>query len=302
MSVASEVERLYTAVEESAAAVGVTCSRENVWPILDAYADAVPTAMIAFRVATNASHEGEFDCRISLPSDADPYGVALANGFLPETDHPIGSLVSDIRERFPIDSYGIDFGVVGGFKKVWVFFPEGDPQDLKRLIELPSMPPSVADNMGFFDRHGLTDRVGLIGIDYAGRTVNIYFGDLPAACHEPANIVAMHRDVGLPAPSEHMTRFCEQAFGIYTTMSWDSGRVGRIAFSVMTSDPLSLPVRLGAKIEQFVRSVSYDDDYPSMAHASVTSTGEEYYKLQSYYRWRPHRVNLRSWGDSAGTA
>ncbi|MFI9581852.1 aromatic prenyltransferase [Streptomyces sp. NPDC052236] len=299
MSENAELASLYSAIEESAGLLDIACSRARVWPILTAYGDAVPRAMIAFRVATDARHEKEFDCRISLPKDIDPYSRALSEGLITETGHPVGALLSDIQERCPIDSYGIDFGVVGGFKKIWVFFPEDDLQKLASLVGIPSMPRSLEENAGFFARHGLEDRVGLIGIDYHARTVNVYFGDLPGACLEPKSILSMHRDIGLPDPSEQMLKFCEQAFGIYTTLSWDSPKIKRISFSVITPDPMALPARLGPKIEQFVRSVPYGADDPKMVHAAVTSTGEEYYKLQSYYRWRPRKVNLMSSVDSA---
>jgi hypothetical protein len=298
MSGSAELAALYAAIEESAGLLDIDCPRARIWPILTAYEDAVPRAMIAFRVATDARHEGELDCRISLPNDIDPYAVALSKGLLTATGEPLGTLLADIREHGPIDSYGIDFGVTGGFKKIWAFFPEGDFQSLARLSGIPSMPHGVAANMDFFTRYGLADRVGLIGIDYHHKTVNVYFGELPDACLTPAAVLSMHHDIGLPEPSERMIRFCGQSFGIYTTLSWESPRIERISFSVMTTDPMALPARLGPRIERFVNGVPYGVNAPRMVHAAMTSAGEEYYKLQTYYRWRPHRVNLTS-ADSA---
>ncbi|BCJ61934.1 aromatic prenyltransferase [Micromonospora endophytica] len=294
----NDLEELSSAIEDSARLIGAPFSRDQVWPVLTAYGDAVPNAMIAFRVATDARHEGELDCRISLPADADPYGVAVAENFVTETGHPIDSLLADIAKRCPIDSYGIDFGVVGGFKKIWAFFPQGDFQSLARLIDAPSMPAALAGNAEYFARHGLDDRIGLVGIDYDRRTLNVYFGELPEECLQRDNLLAMHREIGLTDPSEQMLRFCAHAFGIYATLSWDSAQVVRLAFSVMTPDPLALPARLGPRITHFVRNVRYGVDDPKMVHAAVTSTGEEYYKLQSYYRYRPHMVNLESSPDA----
>jgi hypothetical protein len=37
-----------------------------------------------------------------------------------------------------------------------------------------------------------------------------------------------------------------------------------------------------------VKNVPYGVDDPKLIYAAMTSTGEEYYKLQSYYRWQPH--------------
>ena len=277
---------VYAAVEESAGLLDVRVSREKVWPLLTAFEEQLPQAVIAFRVATNARHEGEFDARFTLPKDVDPYAVALSRGLIAGTDHPVGSLLADIQKRCPIDSYGTDFGVVAGFKKIWLYFPGGEHESLSRLADLPSMPPSLAGNADFFARYGLAEKVDVIGIDYRSRTMNVYFA-APLACFERETVLAMHRDIGLPDPSAEMFRFCEKSFGLYTTLNWDSPKIERISYGVKTQDPMAFFARLGTKVEHFVKNVPYGVDDPKMVYAAVTSTGEEYYKLQSYYRWRP---------------
>ncbi|WP_198009108.1 aromatic prenyltransferase [Saccharomonospora saliphila] len=298
MSETAELTRLYSALEESAAVLNVPFSGATVQPVLTAYGDVVPHAMIAFRVTSAESDEGELDCRILFRKEVDPYAVALSEGFVPASGHPVDELLSNIRERCPIDSYGIDFGLVGGFKKIWAFFPEDDFQPLSTLVEMPSMPRSLAANVEFFARYGLDDRVGLVGIDYHDRTVNVYFGKLPGECLDPDAVRSMHREIGVAEPSEQMLKLCEQSFGIYFTLNWDSPTIERISFSAITPDPLSLPVRFGPRIERFVENFRHGADNPKMVHAAVKSTGEEYYKIQAYYRWRPRTVNLTS-DDSA---
>jgi hypothetical protein len=300
MSQTAELAGLYSGIEESARLLDVVCSRDKVWPILTTYGDALAQAVIAFRVATGARHVGELDCRFTIPNDVDPYALALSNGFITETGHPIGALLSDIRERCPIDCYGIDFGVVGGFKKIWPFFPPYDLQMLPRLAGIPSMPRGLAENASFFSRHRLGDKISLIGIDYQHRTVNVYFGELPAECLEPKTIGSMLREAGLPAPSEQMLRLVREAFGIYVTLSWDSPRIERICFAVMTPDPIALPVRIEPKIEQFVRNVPYADVGRKFVYAVTASTDGEYYKLQSYYRWRPRILDHMLLSDPVG--
>ncbi|MGW5636052.1 aromatic prenyltransferase [Streptomyces sp. NPDC003832] len=279
------VAGFYSAIEKSAGLLDVTASEQAVMPILTAFEDALPRAVIAFRVATNAQHEGDFDARFTLPADIDPYETAVTRGLLPKTDHPIGHLLADIRGLCPVDSYGIDFGVTKGFKKVWIYFPAGEHETLDRLNGLASTPPGLAANMDFFTRYGLADRVDVIGIDYRSRTMNVYLR-APAECYERETVLAMHRDLGLPSPSEQMFAFCEKSFGIYTTHNWDSPAIERISYGVRTDNPMAYFARLGTKIEHFVKSVPYGVDDPKMVYAAVTSSGEEYYKLQSYYRWR----------------
>ncbi|BBA98097.1 prenyltransferase [Actinacidiphila reveromycinica] len=279
-----DVASVYSAIEKSAGLLDVTASRDVVWPVLTAFEDALPQAVIAFRVATNARHEGDFDTRFTLPKDIDPYSVALANGLIEKTDHPVGDLLADLQRLCPIDSYGVDLGVVSGFKKIWVYFPAGEHETLDRLTGLASMPRSLAGNTAFFTRYGLAEKVDVIGIDYRSRTMNVYFA-APAQCFERDTVLAMHQDIGLPSPSEQMFAFCERSFGLYTTLNWDTMEIERISYGVKTDDPMAFFARLGTKVEHFVKNVTYGVDDVKMVYAAVTSGGEEYYKLQSYYRW-----------------
>ena len=294
-----ELADLYSTIEESARLLDVACSRERVWPVLAAYGDALAQAVIAFRVATGAGHAGELDCRFTIPKDVDPYALALSKGLTAPTDHPVGALLSDIQAGFPIDSHGIDFGVVGGFKKTYSFFPADDLQESSRLAGIPSMPRSLAGNVGFFARHGLADIVSLIGIDYPHRTINVYFGGAPTECFEPQTVRSMLREIGLPDPSEQMLRLGREAFGIYVTMGWDSPKIERVCLAVMTPDPTALPTQLEPRIEHFVRNVPYGVADRRFVYAVTSTAGGEYYKLQSYYQWRPQMLDLMLLSDPA---
>jgi hypothetical protein len=289
---------LYSVIEESARLLEVACSRKKVLPILSVYGDALAQAVIAFRVATGARHAGELDCRFSVPPDVDPYAMAVSNGLTARTDHPVGALLSDIRESCPIDCYGIDFGVIGGFKKIWAVLPRDYLQVVSKLADIPSMPHSLGENIDFFARHGLGDRAGLLGIDYRNRTVNVYFGEQPAECFEPETIRSMLREAEQADPSEQMLRLSQQAFGIYVTLNWDSLKLERICFAVATSDPTELPVRLTPEIERFVKHVQHSEAGRKLVYAVASSPDGEYYKLQSYYRWRPEIRDIMQLSDS----
>jgi hypothetical protein len=303
MSRTDHLVDLYAGIEESAGLIDVVCARDRVWPILAAYEDVLPQALVAFRVATNARHEGEFDCRFTVPPDVDPYDRARLAGLVTESGHPSERLVADVGARCAVDLYGVDLGVVGGFRKIWVYFPAGDNQSLSTLADIPSMPRSLAANFAFFADRGLDHKVDLIGIDYHSRTVNLYFTDFPGELRSPQAVLEMHRAIGLPDPSEQMLRFCQKAFGFYATLNWESSRIERIAFSVKTQDPLSLPARLGLKIEKFAKTMPYGVDDPKMVYAAMTASGEEYYKLQTYFRFRSRsRLDLMPSADRAAGA
>jgi hypothetical protein len=304
MSGIPELAGLYSALEESSRLVDADCSRDTVWPILTAYGDSLAQAVIAFRVSTGARGAGELDCRFTIPSKGvDPYALAVSTGLLPEADHSVGSLLSDIAARYPIDCYAIDFGVVDGFKKIWSFFPPDGLQGLAGLAGLPSMPLSVAENLWFFNRHGLTE-VSLIGVDYPSRTLNLYFGEIPRECFAPETIVSMHREIKLPDPSEQLLGLGAQSFGIYTTLGWDSPRIERLTFSTMTQDVASLPIRLDPKIEHFVKHApSLNDPVDRRFVYAIAATDRgEYHKLQSYYRWRPQMLEQMLLADAVDDA
>jgi hypothetical protein len=304
MTGTGELEGLYSAIEESAGLVDVAPSHDKVWPILTAYGDFLPQAVIAFRVATR--NAGDLDCRFtSLPKDVNPYAFALSNGLTTETDHPVGALLSDVQEQFPIHCHGIDFGVVDGFKKTWTFFPLNDLQKLSRLADVPSMPRSLAKNISFYARHGLDKKVSMIGIDYPSRTVNVYFVGAPAECREPETIRSMLHELGLPDPSEQMLKLAQQATGIYTTLSWDSSKVERITFAAIIPDLKALPTRVEVEpqIEKFARSVPYTYDAAGKGIYSVASyAGGEYYKLQTYYQLSDGSTEAKGLLGSAGVA
>jgi hypothetical protein len=286
MSAAAGVQEVYSALEESSRLLNVSCSRDDVQPILTTYADALPEAVIVFSMATGKTNDGELDYSITVPSaQGDPYALALLNGLTTETDHPVGTLLSDIEERCPIGGYAIDCGVVGGFKKTYAFFPTDDLQGVSKLGDIPSMPRSLAENAGFFTRYGLDDKVSMLSIDYQNRTVNLYFGKLPAECLESKTILSMIHDVGLPEPGEETLEFTQKSFAIYVTLSWDSPEIERICFAVITQDPMALPARIEPDIAQFAKSAphAYAGERTLVYGITLAPSGE-YYKLGSYYQ------------------
>ncbi|MET8979691.1 aromatic prenyltransferase [Streptomyces sp. NPDC004539] len=279
------VQALHSAIEEAAGLLEVAYRRDDVLRVLNLYGGELAEAVVAFRVATGAGRAGELDCRFTVPQNLDPYRLAVDNGLLEKTDHPVSRLLVDLAERCPVDGYGIDFGVVGGFKKIWAVLPRTGLQDVRTLAALPSMPGSLAASLDFIDRHGLGDTVGLLGVDYHHRTVNIYFGEPPAGGLAPESVRAMLREVDQAEPSEQMLRLGRRAFGVYVTLDWDSPAITRVCLAVATTDPESLPVELDDRIRRFVRHVQAADPQTRFVYAVASQPDGEYYKLQSYYRW-----------------
>jgi hypothetical protein len=290
---AAKVEEVYSAMEESARLVNVPCSRDKIWPILTAYGDGIAEAtLVVFSMAAGERHRGELDYNFTVPSGGDPYAVALSHGFTAETDHPVSALLSDVQERCPVQVFGVECGVVSGFKKTYVFFPLDDLQGLAKLVDIPSMPRALAEHASTFARYGLDDKVSIIGIDYVHRTMNVYFGRFSPEYVEPKTVLSMLRDIGLPAPSEQMLEFTRKSFSIYPTFSWDSSRIDRICFSIVTPDSDALPARLEPEIGHFARNAPYAyDGERILVYGATLSPSEEYYKLGCYYQKPPELFN-----------
>lgn len=289
MSEVTEVEDVYSAIEESCRLLNIAASRDKIVPILLAYRDALATdALIVFTTGTG-SHAGELDWTLTLPPDCDPYAVAVANGFIPKTDHPADALLADIRERCSIRGYAIDCEVAGGFNKTYSFFATDDLPTVSTLAGIGSMPRGLAENASFLARHGLDDDVSMLSIDYRRRSVNVYFGRLPALSLEPRTVLSMVGELGLREPGEQSLKLIRKSFSVYPTFTWDTPEIARICYAVITQDPRGLPTRLlpggiEPEVEQFAtRAPRVDTGARTLVYGITLPPGEEYYKVGSYY-------------------
>ncbi|MGW0877380.1 aromatic prenyltransferase [Streptomyces sp. NPDC002740] len=275
------VEEVYAAIEEAAALLDVPCSRDTVGPILTAFAPF--EGGVIFSASAGERHAGDLDLTIQVPRRiADPYAHALANGFLEKTDHPVGSLLSDLHERCSIDEYLIDFGVVGGFNKVYVHFPR-DVQSVSQLAAVPSIPPALAENAGFFARHGLDD-VAMIAIDYRNRTTNLYF-QVPGI--EPKVILSMLQELGLPEPEQELLESAGKTFRVYVTLGWDSSKIERISFARSLDLPV-IQARVEPEIKRFVTGTPYTYEGERFSISIVKwSPDGEWFNVGSYYQFGP---------------
>lgn len=302
MSGAAEVERVYSAMEEAAGLLGIACSRDKIRPILTAYQDVLANSVIVFSMASG-HHATELDFSISVPpGHGDAYAAALSSGLTSKTDHPVGALLSDTQERCPVSLFAVDGEVTGGFKKTYAFFPTDDLQGLSTLAEIPSMPRSVAENAGLFARYGL-DKVQMTSMDYNRRQVNLYFGNISRETLEPEAVLSMCREMGLREPGEPGLEFAKRSFAVYPTLSWDSSKIERLCFAVITTDPTIVPARNESDIAQFSKYANnapyaYAGERRTLVYGLTLSPTEEYYKLGSYYQITDHQRTLLKAFDS----
>ena len=288
MSEATRAEAVYSAIEESARLLDVPCSRDKVLPVLAAFGEEIAEeAVVVLAMAGGERHRGEIDYNFTVPAaDIDPYSIALSNGYVEKTDHPVSTLLADIAERCPVTFYGVECGVVGGFKKTYAFFPLDELQSLSKLAEIPSMPRALADQLDTFTRYGLADRVSIVGIDYLRRTMNVYFA--AESVDAETVVLPLLRDIGIPEPGAQTLEFLQKSFSIYPTFRWDSSEIARVCFSVVTPDQAAYPTTLEPEIARFAENAPYAyDGERVLVYGATLSHGDEYHKLGVYYRKPP---------------
>lgn len=130
---------------------------------------------------------------------------------------------------------------------------------------------------------GLDDKVSIIGLNYAKRTLNVYFA---AAALETEAKLSVLRAFGFPEPDAAVSEFVERSFSIYPTFNWDSTAAERICFSVKTQNPKELPAPSDPGIEKFASGVPqvYSGDREFVSAVALTPSGEAYYKLAAYFQ------------------
>jgi hypothetical protein len=285
MSTATKTEAVYSAIEESCGLIDVPYSRDKVQPILSAFGGGVSEeSVIVLCMAGGERHRGDVDYNFTVPTElGDPYRIAVSNGLIEGTDHPVSNLLSDIAERCRLSFYGVECGVVEGFKKTYAFFPLEQLGSLSKLAEIPSIPPSVAEHASVFARNGMDERISIVGIDYRRKTMNVYF---MAGSLDENTILSLLSDLKLPEPKEpEFMEFIQNSFSIYPTFSWDSSGIKRICFSSVSPDQAAYPTRLDPEIARFAKEAPYEYDGARVLvyGATITSSGE-YQKLGVYYR------------------
>ncbi|WP_052770317.1 aromatic prenyltransferase [Streptomyces sp. CNQ-509] len=286
----TEVEEVYSALEESARLVGAVCVRDKAWPVLDAFGAVVGEDLVVLGVQSGKRNAAELDFSFRVPGEiGNPYPYALEKGFVGETDHPVGTLLSDVGARFPVQEYYVDAGVVGGFKKLYAHFPLA-LQPLAALTDIPSMPEAVAENAGLFARYGL-DKVAMVGVNYRANTMNLYFQFAPDNRPEPGALASMLREMGMPEPTEAVLRYVSAAMRANITLGWDSAHIFRVALAPPPSagfEPAEIPAPMEPHMERFVREAPFAYEGERVNLIAVKWVPEEQFvEANSYYQLSP---------------
>lgn len=284
MSTTSATDAVYAALEESCALIDVPYSRDRVEPVLSGFGEGVSEDSVIVMCMAESARGGDIDYNFTVPkSIGDPYQIAVEHALIEPLDHPVANVLSEVAQRCEVTFFGVECGVVHGFKKTYVFFPLDQLGDLSVLAELPSMPKALTANLPILARHGLDKRISIVGIDYIKRTVNIYFMARELDRDEVSSLLA---DLGIPEPDEpELLNFVCNSFSIYPTFNWESDQAERVCFSSVSPDEDAYPTTVDADIAKFTRNAphEYPGDRVLVYGPTITPKGV-YHKLGVYYR------------------
>jgi hypothetical protein len=205
-------------------------SREVFQPVIDVYQNQFDGGVASFRTTNRPVGKRELDVRyVCMGQPHDPYQMALDNGFLTETGHPVESLMREIQQYCPVGGYGVDVSVSRGLTKIWSLFYETFP--VAEMLRLPSLPPAARKYTELWDKYNLK-RFTLVAIDFQARNFNMYFLFYNPANNLPNIAGNLIHELGFNLPSKEEQAIFSGCGDLHFTFTWDSLACERLSFVV----------------------------------------------------------------------
>jgi len=272
-----DLETLMADIKRAAALMNIPCADEIVWDILLAYEEFFTEQAVAFRITTK--EQQELNVRYQTLRPHDPYEIALQHGFLRRNGHPVHKVMPALQKMRPEAGWLIDIGVTHGLEKIWGYFVK--PFSIEEVCAMPFMPPSLRNRLDLFKQYSL-NWVSVIGVDYIGHSVNIYFllGSFPNSPEIAARTIA---DFGFEVPSQEELEINGNGFVLYPTFTWDSDEVERLSYA--GAGPLEkVPVHWHPLIKRFAEEAPLRSNPRMFTFNPCYVRGKpKYYKLEADY-------------------
>ena len=277
----TDLDQMLYDIVQAAKIAEVTCDNDAIQRVLNAYRDSFSGASVSFATNTKPIGDRGLSIRyVDFEFPHDPYKIALDNGFVIESDHPIESFLAEIRSKFTIQGYGVDLSATNGFAKIWVFFR--DLPSVKDVCTITSLPESIISHARFFEKYDLA-YVSLFALDFLHKSINIYFMAKKPGLFPTDKIARMVEELDLEIPNQELLEHSSKAVTIYPTFNWDSPNAERICFGTIVPNPDLVPRHLHSLLEQYVSQVPFASDHRIFIYSITPARSGDYIKIENDY-------------------
>ncbi|WP_157388434.1 aromatic prenyltransferase [Nocardia terrae] len=248
-------------------------------PVLEELEPLWTTSVLGVRTTTHPPARRQVNVRLmNSGPGADPVTPLRKSGLLEFTGHPMEELLVEVPAAVPA-LYGVDVGVTTGVEKIWLMFPE--LLEVDRVLEFPGIPQAARDHAAHLNRYG--GQIGIMALDFASRTMNLYSRVFTPGTLTAAEIGTMLADLDFVAATDTELALLAQTFNLYRTFSWTSPRMRRICLPARF-DAETFPKHLDPVLDRFVSGAPYAGT-GSRAFTFYTAYGpdDRYYKVQAEY-------------------
>ncbi|WP_107656235.1 aromatic prenyltransferase [Nocardia suismassiliense] len=248
-------------------------------PVLDTLSDLWTGSVVAVRTTTHPVPERQVNARVMYPGEPTELIQTLRDaGLLTYTGHPMEQLLAEICAAMPVRA-GVDVALDGGVEKIWLIFPE--LVSVERMLAFPGMPESARGHAAHLSRYG--GRIGILGVDFAARTMNLYSQVFEAGQLTAADISTILADLDFVAATDEELALLGRTFNLYRTFSWTSPRMERICFPLRCTAE-TFPTHLDPVLARFVDEAPFaDPETRGFVFYTAYGATSRYYKVQAEY-------------------
>lgn len=273
--------RFLVDIRATAESIGAPYSEAATRAVLDAYGPAFHEGAVLWR-ATDRPGDG-LNYRFYARRPTDTVTVARQAGFIAD-DHPLGDLVQSWNTLYQgTPEQSCDFDAERGLTKTWVYL--GGTRPLDDVLGVEGAPPALRELGPTFHRLGL-DHVRHVCVDYAHRTVNLYFrarGPVTEAQCDSFTALAGAAPPHGPLFDEMATFLSQGAYTFSVTVSPADGSVERVAFYALKLPDGRRPT-VGDRLNTFFGTApSHDPEEMNAVAWSFGGGGGTYIKAERSY-------------------
>jgi aromatic prenyltransferase len=271
------LDRLRSDLREYARLAQVDYNPAVTDPVFEALGELWTRSALGVRTTTHPTPQREVSVRLIHPGEADPLGTLQRAGLLQIAGRPMEQLLEAVPASVPV-RWGVDLSVSRGVQKAWLVFPQ--VLSVAQTLGFPGMPESAQAYRDHLTRYG--DDVGMVAIDFAADTLNLYSRVFEPGGLTADEIAVMLGELDFIVPTDGELALLKRTFNLYRTFSWNSPGMRRICLPVRcTTD--TFPTHLDPVLERFVHGAPFPRERGGFVFYAAYSEQDRYYKVQAEY-------------------